>query len=334
MRGNMQRHGLNQVSAQACANIALCKYWGKQGHGNAPATPSIGLALAELTTTTTVTRIKGKQDQVLIDGRPAGAEASKRVRDYLKLWRGRGLIEGCCRVESSNSFPTAAGLASSAAGYAALACALSAWSNVRLSPAQLSRLARLGSGSSARSIPGGLTALASGDDPAARLLAKAEAVPWGMVIAVIDSGKKAIGSRAGMELSRRTSPYYAQWVQKAQQHYRQMRRALRNWDLTRVGELMEENTLAMHACMLAAHPPLLYWRGATAELWQQVGRWRKAGLQVYATTDAGANVAVLCGRSDLRRVAQRVRNWAAAGGESGTVIAGEPGGPAHLISQS
>lgn len=330
----MHKHGLNQVTAQACANLALCKYWGKLGPGNAPATPSIGLALAELVATTTVSRTTRQRDSVLLGRRPASVGWTSRVREYLGLWRERGLIEGYYRVESSNSFPAAAGLASSAAGYAALACALSAWSRVSLSAGQLSRLARHGSGSGARSIPGGLAALASGEDPAARQLATAEEAPWGMVVAVVETGAKEVGSRAGMELSRRTSPFYGQWVQKARQHYREMRRALRSWDLARVGELMEENTLAMHACMLSTRPPLLYWRGATVELWHQVRHWRTAGLQVYATTDAGANVALLCRRSDLRRVAQRVKRLATSGIGIKAVIASEPGGPARIVSRS
>jgi diphosphomevalonate decarboxylase len=325
---------LNQVTARACANIALCKYWGKHGPGNAPATPSISLALAELVATTTVSRISGSRDQLLLNGqRPAGT-TRERLLEYLDLWRRRGLISGCFRIESRNSFPTAAGLASSAAGYAALALALSAFSRSHLAPAEISRLARWGSGSSARSIPGGLAALATGEDPAARRLADAADVPWGMVVALVNARKKQVSSREGMELSRRTSKFFEEWTRVGRQHYREMRRALRSWDLAHAGELMEANTLAMHACMLTTRPPLLYWRPATLELLQQARDWRRAGLPVYATTDAGANVALLCQRSDLARVAQRIKRLKSAGTAIADMITSQPGGPARIVARS
>jgi len=325
---------LNQVTAQACANIALCKYWGKRGPGNAPATPSISLALAELVTTTTVSRIGGNRDQLLLNSRRATGTTHERLVEYLDLWRRRELLSGCFRIESRNSFPTAAGLASSAGGYAALALALSAFSRSRLAPAEISRLARRGSGSSARSIPGGLAALATGEDPAARCLADAADVSWGMVVALVEAREKQVSSREGMELSRRTSKFFEEWTRVGRQQYREMRRALRSWDLARVGELMEENTLAMHACMLTTQPPLLYWRPATLELLQQARDWRQAGLQVYATTDAGANVALLCQRSDLACVAQRLKRMKSAGAAIADVIASQPGGPARIIARS
>jgi len=326
--------GLSQITAQACANIALCKYWGKQGPGNAPATPSISLALAELAATTTVTRVEDSRDRLVLNGRRATGVTRDRLLEYLAVWRQRGIISGCFRLEARNSFPTAAGLASSAAGYAALALALSGFAKSRLTRAELSRLARWGSGSSARSIPGGLAALATGKDPAARRLAEAGEVPWGMVVALVDAQAKQVSSREGMELSRRTSRFFEEWTRIGQQHYREMRRALRSWDLARVGELMEENTLAMHACMLTTRPPLFYWRAATVELMQQARSWRQTGLQVYATTDAGANVALLCKRSDLARVAQRLKRLKSAGAAIADVIASEPGGPARIVVRS
>ncbi len=316
-----------RVTAQACANIALCKYWGKAGAGNVPATPSISLALDKLTTTTTVERSTTKSDHVIFNGKPADQATTKRVRDYLSVWRNLGLLEGQFKVTTENNFPTGAGLASSSSAFAALATALGGFSARKIGTARLSRLARIGSGSAARSVTGGISALPASADPASKVLFDASEVPWAMVVAVVDQTHKDTGSRSGMEQSRLTSPYYAAWIKQASADYKRMRTSLRSWNITEVGEIAEANMLAMHACMLATRPALTYWNGATLGLIQQVRVWRKQGLECYATTDAGANVAVLCSISDLPKLARRV------GKISGVMkaIACKPGGGSEII---
>lgn len=133
--------------AQAQANIALLKYWGKRDGVHVPATPSISIGVAALTTITCVERSRARTDSLRLNGRPATPADSRRIQEYLELWRTQGLLDGCFGIESNNSFPTAAGLASSASGFAALAMALSAFSPRPLRTAELSRLARRGSGS-------------------------------------------------------------------------------------------------------------------------------------------------------------------------------------------
>jgi len=327
----MRRKEIHKVTARACANIALCKYWGKRGPGNAPATPSIGLALDALFTETTVSR-HARGDQVQLNGKPLRGDARERILDYVQLWRDRGLLQGNFRIESRNSFPTAAGLASSSSGYAALATALDRLTGQQTCMRGLTRMARQGSGSAARSIYGGLTALAATADPAAQWLAPADEVPWGMVIAVVEAPVKETGSRAGMEQSRLTSPYYEQWLTTCRSDYRKMRAALRKWDLAATGELMEANTLAMHACMLATRPPLVYWSAATLSIFHAVKQWRREGLQAYATTDAGAHIALLCRREELATVAKNVRRLANQSTGIIRVIKCNPGGPAEVIS--
>ena len=322
---------VNKVTVRACANIALCKYWGKRGPGNAPATPSIGLALDALSTETTVTR-QARSDQVRLNDKPLRGQARQRMLDYLQLWRDRGLLQSNFHIESRNNFPTAAGLASSSAGFAALATALDRMTGQQTCMRTLTRMARQGSGSAARSIYGGVVALAATADPAVQWLAPADDVPWGMVVAVVEAPAKATGSRAGMEQSRLTSPYYGSWLEVARRDYRKMRVALKRWDLTATGELMEANMLAMHACMLATRPPLVYWSAATLAVLHAVRGWRKGGLQVYATTDAGPHVALLCRREDLAVVVKQVRALMRQGVGVVDVIKANPGGPAAVIS--
>ena len=319
-----------RVTALAHANIALCKYWGKSGPLDTPATPSISLALDGLTTTTTVSRIDTAADVVLINGVRAGNLELARIVNYLDLWRREGLISGWLRVESENSFPMSSGLASSSSAFAALATALDELTEARISQSLLSRLARRGSGSAARSITGGLSSLSSGNDPAARLIVPAEQVPWGMVVGVVDSEPKQYSSREGMRLSEHTSPYYRRWVLQARHDYRYMLHALRSWDLKLVGELAEANSNAMHGCMLATRPALMYWYAGTMDLMHSVVSWRAEGLQAYYTVDAGSHVAVLCHLDDMDKVASRMR-----GVDSVVrVIANRPAGPARVVSTS
>jgi len=326
-----------RARALAFANIALIKYWGKAGPENRPATPSIALTLEALRTETTVEAVAAGEDAVELNGAPAQPEVRERVAAYLDEWRQCGLLTGAVRVSSVNHFPTAAGLASSASGYAALAVALNGISEAHLTSRQLSRLARLGSGSAARSIAGGLAALPLGQDPAARCLLSAPEVPWAMVLCLVDAAPKAVPSREGMEHCRATSPYYSVWLRQARRDYSLTLDAIRRLKqdvqagsremLGEVGELMEADCLAMHACMLAARPPLAYWSPATLEVIAAVRRWRAEGTAVYFTIDAGPHVALPCLREDAGLVSQLASQVAGVQ----RVIVSMPGGPAQLI---
>ncbi len=295
-----------RATACAYANIAIIKYWGKHPEGiNSPATPSISLTLDKLKTVTKIKLYSEGIDSFKINDKPADLESSKRIKQYLDFWRNKGLINGVFQVESRNNFPTKSGLASSSSGYAALAIGLSAFSTKKIGVSRLSGLARIGSGSAARSITGGLSALPKTNSPTARLLIPAAKIPWGMIICEVDQAEKEIGSRVGMELSRKSSPYYDSWVVQAQRDYLMMLRALKKLDLELVGHIMESNTLSMHACMIATRPSLIYWTSATIDILHAVKRWRKTGNQVYATMDAGPHVILLCHRDDLDRLAKR-----------------------------
>ena len=319
---------ISRVTAVAHANIALVKYWGKQrGKQNAPATPSISLALDSLETKTRIERIKSKQDQFIINGKSSDKVSSDRLTAYLNIWRQKKLIDGSFRVKSQNNFPTKAGLASSSSGYAALAAGLNFFAHKQLNPAELSKLARIGSGSAARSIIGGLAALPNSPDPAARLILSPDKLPWGMVIAVVGEAAKEIGSGQGMKSSQLTSPYYRNWIKTAESDYRNMLTAIKNLDFTRIGEIMEANTLAMQACMIATRPSLIYWTGPTIDILKAVKEWRKKGLEAYATTDAGPQVAILARQADLRKISSKLKRIKSIK----RVITGYPVGGARVI---
>ncbi|MBU6428920.1 MAG: diphosphomevalonate decarboxylase, partial [Cyanobacteria bacterium REEB65] len=151
-----------KVKCRACANIALVKYWGKRDAAlNLPATGSLSLTLAGLTTTTSVEFIgdtgdaAAPGDEITLDAWPAAAEERDRIVRFLDHVRQVAGIRAPARVESVNDFPRAAGLASSASGFAALALAATRAAGLDLSRSELSALARQGSGSACRSVFGG-----------------------------------------------------------------------------------------------------------------------------------------------------------------------------------
>jgi diphosphomevalonate decarboxylase len=292
------------VLARAYANIALCKYWGKMaGEGNLPATPSISITLKSLQTDTEIYRSDNETDSFIIDGNPVDVATQKRLSGYLDYWRNSRLINGHYSVKSTNTFQAKAGLASSASGYAALAKALSAFAVRKISNGELSRLARIGSGSAARSIPGGLSKLPVGKNPAASLIVAADDLPWGMVIVTVDASEKKTGSREGMELSRQTSPFYKSWLSQSKLDYKAMLSAIGTMDFSSVGEICEANTMAMHACMIATRPSLIYWNRGTLSVLGRVPEWREGGLETYYTTDAGPHVILLCRLDDMAKIA-------------------------------
>lgn len=295
----------HEASARACANIALAKYWGKSDvRLNLPAVPSISLTLDRLTTETKVIFDDTlREDELRLDGRRATGEEMRRVTELLDRVRREARIKARARVTSRNSFPTAAGLASSASGFAALAAAGAAAAGLKMSPRKLSALARRSSASAARSVFGGFAELPAGEPGdsalAARMIAPAEHWALRLVVAVTDEGPKAVGSTDGMERSRKTSPYYDAWLDAAPRWARKIKAAIKKRDLDKLGEAMEQSTLAFHCCAMTAHPTIVYWSPATLAALATVKSLRDKGISAWATMDAGPHVKVLCERASL-----------------------------------
>ncbi len=324
-----------EATARACANIALAKYWGKADvKKNIPAVPSISLTLDQLITETRV-RFDSKldEDEFRLDGRRATSGEKARVVKMLNTIRREAGLRARAHVASHNHFPTAAGLASSASGFAALAASASAAAGLRSSPRKLSALARASSASAARSIFGGFAELPAGargqDDLYARPLAGPKHWNVRLVIAATEQGRKKVGSTEGMERSRKTSPFYEAWVTDAPKWARQIKRAIKARDLNALGAAMERSTLAFHCCAMTSEPPILYWAPATLAAMETVGGLRERGVSTWATMDAGPHLKALCGVGDAPRVRQALdrtpgvtRTWVAKPGPAVEVEVG------------
>jgi diphosphomevalonate decarboxylase len=280
--------------AVACANIALAKYWGKADAGeNLPAVPSLSLTLAGLHTTTDVTFDDSLEaDELVLDGERAAGRPLERVVGLLDRVRERAGVAARARVRSVNDFPTAAGLASSASGFAALALAASRAAGLDPPLAEVSALARASSASAARSVFGGWVELDARARSAVQV-APPEHLPCAMLVAVTAAGPKAMSSTQGMQHTAETSPYYAAWVERAPRVFEEVKAALLARDIAALGAAMEQSALMMHASMFAARPAVVYFTPATLGVMERVRALRKEGGAAFYTMDAGPHVKVL-----------------------------------------
>ncbi len=317
-------------------NIALAKYWGKRARpGNFPAVPSLSVTLAGMTTRTRVTFDASlAADAIVIGGVAASAEDLTRATLVLDRVRTAARDERRARVESANDFPTASGLASSASGFAALALAAATAAKLDWADERVSDLARRGSASAARSLFGGFVELAAGevtgsedDVLAAMQLAPPDALDVRVLVCVVTDEKKAWSSRDGMSKTSQESPFFAAWLAEAPRICADMKRALAERDLARVGDLAERSALAMHATAMAAG--VIYARGTTLELMSRVRDLRASGASAWATSDAGPHVKVLVATRD----ATSVRAVLEAMPGVLRVIEARPGPGAHVVER-
>ncbi|WP_308465528.1 diphosphomevalonate decarboxylase [Rathayibacter soli] len=332
--------GETTAHARAHSNIALIKYWGKRERAlNLPAVGSISITLDALSTDTWVTFDAGvpdprmrRADTFILNGQPGEVGVDSRVWRVLERVRERAGLNASASVSSSNDFPTGAGLASSASGFAALAVAASHAAGLELHDRELSILARQGSGSAARSIFGGYVEMhvgsaADGSDAFAEPLLDAETWPLSVVVAITDHAAKSVSSGAGMGASSATSPFFGAWVERAEDDLAGMRAAIAARDFGALGELSEYSCLKLHALMLTTRPALIYWNAATVAAMHTVRRLRADGVPTYFTIDAGPQVKAVCAPADAATVAAAL---AAVPGVADVRVSGL-GGAAQLV---
>ena len=285
------------ITAVAHPNIALIKYWGKQAlPGNIPATPSVSITLDSLTSTTMVR--PSDTDQIFLNGK---ATEDAKISACLYMLRADFRIAPVA-IESENNFPTAAGLASSASGFAALITALDAFSNLGLTTEERTIYARKASGSAARSIFGGFASL-GGPDWVGRPVLDRDDWPLKVVIAITDENRKSVSSSLGMKTSEETSPYYAAWVSSTAEDYEAALQAIAVRDFERLALLSESSCLKMHGVMQSSLPAMIYWRPATLSCIHAVRELRSNGTPVFFTIDAGPQVKAVCLPNAVEKVA-------------------------------
>lgn len=322
-----------KATAIAHPNIALVKYWGKRDEALIlPHQSSLSVTLAPLAVHTTV-EFRPGADEVELNGRLAGGTERKRVVQVLDVLR-VGTSLGAARVVSRGDFPASAGLASSAAGFAALSVAARAAAGLPRDPRAESVLARLGSGSACRSVQGGVCIWRRGSSPdgsdsfAEQLVDDAHWPELRLVVAMVSREEKDVKSRDGMRMTVETSPYYPAWAKDAEAEVERASMLVRRRDLEALGELSERNAWRMHATAFAADPPLCYFKPATLELILRLPEERRRGVPVWFTLDAGPNPVLL---TDAAHEAQAVEVAKACG--AAEVVRCHPGGDSRLTPE-
>jgi len=299
------------ITATACANIAFIKYGGNRSGGdNLPLNPSISTTMSGCVTTTTVALLSGGSDEIVLGGSPAEPKAYERTVRYLDRIRRIACRSDAARVTSSNSFPTGCGIASSASGFAALATASAAAYGLRADARALSRLARLGSGSAARSLFGGFVELRPGlrhEESYAEQIASESAWPeLRDLVVILSNEEKKVSSAEGHRFAE-TSEMFAGRLAAVPDRAARVRKAILDRDLPTLGEVSEADALSMHAVMMTSKPPLLYWTPRTVGVISAVWEMRRRGLGAWFTIDAGPNVHILTLAKDLPAVEAAIR---------------------------
>ena len=282
------------MRAIAQPNIALIKYWGKRDtEQNLPAVGSISVTLRDLYTAMQVEFDDGlERDELTVNG---AGDNSMLPRLSACLDRVAGTDRTHARIFSDCNFPIAAGLASSASAFAAATVAAAAAAGKQFTIAELANLAGQASGSAARSILGGFVELSNRDSgiEVTSLCAAAE-WPLNVVVAITETGPKAVGSTEAMEISRRTSPFYSSWVEQQEHDLETARSAIADRDFGKLAAIAEHNCLKMHSIMWASRPPMVYWNSATMRCLQAIRKLQGAGIDVFFTIDAGPQVKAVC----------------------------------------
>lgn len=308
---------MKPVRVTAPANIAFIKYWGNTDD-NLPLNPSISMTLDKCISTTTAL-LNHEKDSINLKSSDGSYNKlstadikGKKAFEHLERIRILAGRKEYVSIESENSFPSNAGIASSASGFAALtAAAVLAYGMHDLfeDKKELSKLVRQsGSGSAARSVYGGFVELTSGkttDDSYALQLADDNHWELCDVIAVVNHGSKKTPSSEGHR-SAHSSPYLNTRLDEMKKRVDLVREAISEKDLEKLGLATEQDTISMHAIMMTSVPPLYYFEPGTIEIIKSVIEWREEGLESYFSIDAGANVHVICERKNADKIHQKV----------------------------
>ncbi len=288
----------SEAEAVAPSNIAIVKYWGKRNKElNLPLNSSLSISLDSIYAKTKVVFDEGlDRDVVIVNGRTLD---QREMRDYagkvLEAFRriyGRRIY---ANVYSETNFPDSSGLASSAAGIAALTYAANEALGLGLNQRELSKIARLGSGSACRSTAGGFVIWERGeredgeDSVCYQLFPEDHWQELVDVIAIVSEGKKKISSRQGMNTTTESSYLLKCRLEFVEKTLPEVVDSIRRRDAKKFFELTMRHSNSMHAVILDSWPSFFYLNDVDFEIMQWVQEFGKAGY----TFDAGQNAHVL-----------------------------------------
>lgn len=303
---------MKRYKAKAHANIALIKYWGKEDEELIiPNNNSLSMTLENLYTETIVNFSDSDKDLFYLDNNLQDDKETAKVSKYIDIFRNLASSDKRVEIHSFNHVPTAAGLASSASGFAALSAALNSLFELNYDKENLTKLARLGSGSASRSIYGGFVEWIKGKDHETSFAKKIDDGDFdiAMIILVLNEEKKDISSRTAMKQTVETSPLYKSFVESSKRDIIAIKKAIKDRDIDEIGKIAEHNAMKMHATMLGSNPPIIYFKEKSIKAINKVRELRKMGFSVYYTMDAGPNVKLIVRKTEVDSIIKELNEF-------------------------
>lgn len=297
-------------TAIATSNIAFTKYWGRKEETlRLPMNGSIAMSLSNLLTTTTVEfDEKLTQDDITINKEKREKEALKVIKHLDRIRKLAG-IKTFAKVISENSFPTGTGLSSSASGFAALTVSGAAAAGLNLSEPELSILARQGSGSACRSIPGGIVEWVDGDTSEtsyAKTIFEKDYWEIADVVAVVSESRKEVSTSNAHE-GANTSPFMEVRVKGMKEKNEQLKKLIEQRDFQKFGELIEAEALELHSIYITQKPALIYLMPNSLLIMKLCKKLRKEGLPVYFTVNTGQDVHLIVEKENVKKLEDKLK---------------------------
>ncbi|KAI7886526.1 diphosphomevalonate decarboxylase [Lichtheimia hyalospora FSU 10163] len=326
---------MKSVTCTAPVNIAVIKYWGKRDTELIlPTNDSLSVTLSQdilHSKTSIAASNEFTQDRLWLNGKEEDITKNRRMHSCFRETRAlRAKMEQAnasleplssykLHVCSENNFPTAAGLASSASGLAALVYTLAQLFELDISTSELTRIARQGSGSACRSLFGGFVAWqmgqeADGSDSLAYQVAPESHWPeLEALICVVSDAKKGTSSTTGMQNTIETSPLMAERLRCVPGRMEAMKKAIQERDFQSFAELTMRDSNQFHAVCLDTYPPISYQTDTSRAIMALIHEYNKSSpdgkLKAAYTYDAGPNAVIYANKENMAEIIQLVAHY-------------------------
>ncbi|KAF7726471.1 diphosphomevalonate decarboxylase [Apophysomyces ossiformis] len=330
---------MKTVTCTAPVNIAVVKYWGKRDTELIlPTNDSLSVTLSQdiLHSKTTISASeKFESDRLWLNGKEEDITKNKRMHNCFRETRAirkkmedeaasagkpiEPLSTYRVHVCSENNFPTAAGLASSASGLAALVYTLAQLFELPISISELSRIARQGSGSACRSLFGGFVAWEMGqqadgsDSMAVQIAPESHWPELEALVCVVSDAKKGTSSTEGMQHTIQTSPLFAERLKHVPATMDAMKKAILEKDFQSFAELTMRDSNQFHAVCLDTYPPIFYQNDTSRGIMRLVHEYNKTApdgrLKAAYTYDAGPNAVIYAPKENMSEIIQLIAHY-------------------------
>lgn len=328
-----------QITCTAPVNIAVIKYWGKRDEKLLlPTNSSLSCTLSQdlLKTRTTVSvSSEYTSDRLWLNGKEEEVGKSTRLMNCLietrrlrKELEDKLIQEGKSEVPllskqfihaaSINNFPTAAGLASSASGYACFVYALCQLFELTISVSDMSRIARVGSGSACRSLFGGFVAWDMGvkedgsDSQAVQIAPETHWPELEALILVVCDEKKATSSTTGMQTTVQTSELLKHRINEVvPRRMKEITQAILAKDFPGFAKITMQDSNQFHAVCLDTYPPICYLNDVSKKIIQLITAYNNGpeGIKAAYTFDAGPNAVIYAPRANIKELIRMVAHY-------------------------